>query len=90
MINQFSQSENIENLDICIITSSHRKNLTLDTIQRIGRLRINNKEGIIIILIVKDTYEDTYIKKISSILNTPYSILKLNQLDDKLKDYRAI
>lgn len=82
------QGENLDGLDVCIITSSSKNNIALDTTQRVGRLRLNSsKNGIVIVLFVKDTYEQSLVTTIPLVLNTTYSIITLNNLYDKLSDF---
>ena len=85
------QGENIENLDVCIFLSSNRKNLELDTKQRVGRLRLNDKKGIVVVLYLENTFEEQYLTKIPAILNNNnFEIIEISDLDGKLKNFSSI
>ncbi len=83
----------MDNLNNCIILASNNANINLDTIQRVGRLRLDNEnKGNVIVLYNGDTFEVKYLTKIPTILHntTPYLCDNLNQFYDKYENIESL
>ena len=87
------QGNNIDNLDNCIILASNNSNIQLDTVQRVGRLRLDNEnKGNVIVLYNEDTFEIKYLVKIPTVLHNTTPILcdNLNEFYDKYEDIKSL
>ena len=87
------QGNNIDNLDNCIILASNNSNIQLDTVQRVGRLRLDNEnKGNVIVLYNEDTFEIKYLVKIPTVLHNTTPILcdNLNEFYDKYENIKSL
>jgi len=87
------QGNNLDNLNNCIILASNNANINLDTIQRVGRLRLDNENrGNVIVLYNDDTFETKYLTKIPTILHntTPVLCDNLKEFYDKYENIESL